>query len=173
MKTTEVNGIVWANCFVEMVMAYRKGKRRGRKQQHHSWWQQMPAWIWILSFGVVLIMIGVGMSFGNSSAAAPIDHTSPELVAQGQAIFNETCAVCHGSNGEGDVGSPLNGSAHAWHHVDNQLRSFIRDGIPDTAMAGHGEHLTEQEIGAVISFIKTWWTPQQREMQRTGNHPMG
>ena len=154
-------------------MARKKGKRTRQSRRRKSWWQKIPTWVWILGLGVGLVVISLGMSFGNSASASTIDHTSPELVAQGQTIFNETCAVCHGPNGEGDVGSPLNGSAHAWHHVDKQLISFVSDGIPGTAMAGHGEHLTDQEIGAVISFIKTWWTPQQQNMQRTGQHPMG
>ncbi len=154
-------------------MAHKKGKQKRQTRRHKSWWQKIPTWAWVLSLGFGLVVVSLGMSFGNGRAASTIDYTSPELVAQGRTIFNETCAVCHGPNGEGDVGSPLNGSAHAWHHVDKQLISFVRDGIPGTAMAGHGEHLTDQEIGAVISFIKTWWTPEQRAMQRTGQHPMG
>ncbi|MFQ5419900.1 MAG: c-type cytochrome [Anaerolineae bacterium] len=154
-------------------MAHKKGKRKRQRRRRKSWWQQIPTWAWVLSVGIGLVVVSLSLSIGNGSAASTIDPNSPELVAQGQTIFTETCAVCHGPNGEGDIGSPLNGSAHAWHHMDNQLRSFVRDGIPGTEMVGHGEHLTDQEIDAVLSFIKTWWTPEQRDMQRTGRHPMG
>ena len=149
-------------------------KRRRRKQtRRQSWWQRIPGWGWVLSAGIILILIGLGASGQSGRAASTIDPSSPVLVAQGQVIYAETCAVCHGENGEGLVGSPLNGSAHSWHHVDNQLRSVVRDGIPNSEMPPHGEHLTAQEIDAVLSFIKTWWTPEQQRMQRTGRHPMG
>jgi mono/diheme cytochrome c family protein len=153
----------------------RKGRRKIKRGRRGSWWQKIPVWVWITSLGVGLIVVGLSIGNGtnNGRSTSTIDPTSLELVAQGEVIFSETCAACHGINGEGDVGPALNGSAHAWHHVDDQLRSVVRDGIPNTAMAGHGEHLTVQEIDAVLSFIKTWWTPEQREMQRTGNHPMG
>jgi len=109
----------------------------------------------------------------NSTASGAIEPAaSPAAIAQGKAIFDQTCAACHGPEGEGLVGSPLNGSAHAWHHVDDQLRLMVRDGIPNTQMVGHGEHLSAEEIDTVISYIKTWWTPEQQAMQRTGRHPM-
>ncbi len=152
-------------------MASKKA-RRIRRARRQPWWQQISGWVWALSLGVVL-MVGGLIAAAAGETEKSIDPTSPELVAQGQVIFTETCAACHGPNGEGDIGSPLNGSAHAWHHMDNQLRSVIRDGIPNTQMVGHKDHLTDQEIDAVISFIKTWWTPERQRMQRTGRHPMG
>lgn len=156
-------------------MTHKKGRRKIKRGHRVSWWRKIPAWVWVVSLGVGLI--GVGLSIGNGNdngrSLSSINPNSPELVTQGQVIYSDTCAACHGANGEGEVGPALNGSAHAWHHVDDQLRDVVRDGIPNTAMVGHGEHLTAQEIDAVLSFIKTWWTPEQREMQRTGNHPMG
>jgi len=148
-----------------------KKTRRSRRARRQPWWRKISGWVWVLSLGVILLLGGLIASAGESKGT--IDPTSPELVAQGQVVYTETCAACHGPEGEGDVGPPLNGSAHAWHHMDNQLRSVIRDGIPNTQMVGHKDHLTDQEIDAVISFIKTWWTPEQRRMQLTGRHPMG
>ena len=135
---------------------------------------RFPTWAWALFIGTAFVLLPVTfMFFQNNSASGYIEPTSsPEAYAQGKAIFDQTCASCHGQSGEGLVGSPLNGSAHAWHHVDDQLRLFIRDGIPNTQMVGHGEHLNAEEIDAVISYFKSWWTPAQQSMQRTGRHPM-
>ena len=66
----------------------------------------------------------------------------------------------------------MDGSGHTWHHMDQYLRATVLDGIPDTQMLGHKDHLSPEEIDAVIAFVKTWWTPEQQVMQRTGRHPM-
>lgn len=146
--------------------ARRRAKRGTRRRKRSK--ARTPAWVW-LGAGVVVLVVIVFLLQPNST----IPLASPEVLAQGQVVYESTCAACHGANGEGDIGSPLNGSAHAWHHVDSQLRLIIRDGIPGTEMPPHGEHLTSDEIDAVISYIKAWWTPEQRAMQRTGRHPMG
>ena len=128
---------------------------------------------WLLLAVGIILLAGAALAARQSdSGQSAADLAPPEVLAQGEAVYSGTCASCHGPEGEGNVGPALNGSMHAWHHVDNQLRSFIRDGIPNTAMAGHKDHLTDEDIDAVISYIKSWWTPEQREMQLTGRHPM-
>ena len=164
-------------------MSSKKGRqktaRRGTTGKHLSRSRQrslshLPAWGWMSIIGAALILVPIVLiMLQNSTASGAIEPAaSPEAIAQGKAIFDQTCAACHGPEGEGLVGSPLNGSAHAWHHVDDQLRLMVRDGIPNTQMVGHGEHLSAEEIDTVISYIKTWWTPEQQAMQRTGRHPM-
>ena len=135
---------------------------------------RLPAWGWIALIGVLIVSLPIMLLLlQNNTASGYIEPAvSSDAFAQGKAIFDETCASCHGEAGQGVIGSPLNGSAHAWHHVDDQLRLMIRDGIPGTQMVGHGDHLTAEEIDAVIGYIKTWWTPEQQAMQRTGRHPM-
>lgn len=155
-------------------IARRGATRKSMSRRRQRSLFRLPAWGWVSIIGAVLVLLPVTLIlFQNNSASGDIEPAvSSEAFAQGKAIFDETCATCHGSNGEGLVGSPLNGSAHAWHHVDDQLRLMIRDGIPGTQMVGHGDHLTAEEIDTVISYIKTWWTPEQQAMQRTGRHPM-
>lgn len=164
-------------------MSSKKGRqktaRHGATSKHMSRPRQrslarFPAWAWMSIIGAMIVLVPIGlMMLQNNAASGSIEPaSSPAAIAQGKAIFDQTCAACHGPAGEGLVGSPLNGSAHAWHHVDDQLRLMVRDGIAGTEMAGHGDHLSVEEIDAVISYIKTWWTPDQQAMQRTGRHPM-
>ena len=146
-----------------------------RKTQHRQRPKRTktPHWVWPMSLIGVLILVGAGLiALQTNYVQATTDLASPEILAQGEAIYNETCAACHGPEGAGNVGPPLNSKAHAWHHVDNQLRSFIGDGIPGTAMVGHSDHLSDAEIDTVISYLKSLWTPEQRRMQLTGRHPM-
>jgi len=146
---------------------YNKKVRRRKKSTG-----RIPGWIWLLAFGGILVVLGIGAALRPAGGPAEVAVASPEVLAQGEKIYNETCAACHGAEGEGNVGPALNGSMHSWHHMDDQLRSIILDGKPGTAMVGHRGHLTEEEVDAVISYFKAWWTPEQRAMQRTGQHPM-
>ena len=92
-----------------------------------------------------------------------------QFATQGNTVGDqENCVACHGENGQGYIGPALNGSAHAWHHPDPLLVSFIRDGIPDTQMPAQRDNLTDEEIDAVISYMKSWWSPRQRRMQQQG-----
>jgi mono/diheme cytochrome c family protein len=119
----------------------------------------------ILGLVFILLVLGLMWQAGSSGELA-----SPEVLAQGETIYRENCVACHGPTGEGNVGPALNGSAHTWHHADPQLLSFIRDGIPGTQMAAQRDNFSEEEINAVISYIKSWWMPQQRQMQQAGRH---
>ncbi len=152
-----------------------KKSKRARKLKKSSRKKQMtiPGWAWLLTVGIILVAAGTGLSVrrtNNVQAVAAL--ASPEVLAQGEAVYNETCASCHGPEGEGNVGPALNGSMHSWHHVDSQLQSVILDGRPGTAMVGHRDHLTEEEVDAVMSYFKAWWTPEQRQMQVIGRHTM-
>ncbi len=57
----------------------------------------------------------------------------------------------------------MNGSQHAWHHSDEQIISQIRQG--GMAMPAVGADWSDEEVDAVVSYVKAWWTPQQRDAQ--------
>jgi len=122
--------------------------------------------------GVVAVAF---LLLSQGSRSDPILPATGETYAQGKAVYDSTCAACHGANGEGGVGAILNGSpeSHSWHHLDAQLIRIVKEGIPGSEMPPHAEHLTDEEIIAVLSYIKTWWSDEQLAMQRTGQHPMG
>ena len=52
-----------------------------------------------------------------------------------------------------------------WHHPDAQLTDWVLNGKVPGAMPAFGDRLSGVEVNAVLSFIKTWWTPEQRETQ--------
>jgi mono/diheme cytochrome c family protein len=72
-----------------------------------------------------------------------------------------------------------NPNGHTWHHPDCQLKEIIKDGgdgmtammrrmmaPPDVPrMPAFKEILTDQDIEAILAFIKTWWTEDQRRYQ--------
>ncbi|MBL8161002.1 MAG: cytochrome c [Anaerolineae bacterium] len=106
-------------------------------------------------------------------------------IAQGEAVYQQYCAACHGVNAEGQFPAaplqpdstgrygapPHNETGHTWHHSDVLLLRYLREGgFADPKrfyqMPSFGAVLTEEQMLHVIAYIKTLWTPEQRVRQR-------
>jgi mono/diheme cytochrome c family protein len=81
-------------------------------------------------------------------------------VNAGQALFKTDCTLCHGSNGEGDVGPALNDKTFLNTTSDDTIFSVISSGVPGTQMPAwnqaHGGPLTDQDITQVVAYIRAW-----------------
>ena len=90
---------------------------------------------------------------------------------EGSDLYSANCQVCHGdSNGAGGRGgAPIhNARGHTWHHPDAQLRGWVLNGklgFGSPGMPALGDKLTEPEVDAILTFIKSWWTNEQRDSQ--------
>lgn len=118
------------------------------------------------------------------------DGSPPKLVleeiALGAAVYAQNCAECHGENLEGEPdwkqqnedGSfrspPHSADGHTWHHADRVLLRAIKEGgtrfegmnIGGTSnMPAYAGTLTEEEILAVLAFIKSTWPDDIRALQ--------
>ena len=112
------------------------------------------------------------------------DPSDPQLVAQGETLYQQHCASCHGVDLEGQPNwrrrdengffpaPPHDASGHTWHHPDQMLFDITKFGT--TAFVGSGyksnmigfeEQLSDAEIWAVLSFIKSRWSPRIRAAQ--------
>jgi mono/diheme cytochrome c family protein len=97
-------------------------------------------------------------------------YTAAQL-AQGQVIFSDHCAACHGPHGEGVAdwktpdengfypAPPINGTAHAWHHsLKVLLRTINMGGEPlGGSMPAFQGRLTAQEQRLVIAAFQHYW----------------
>jgi mono/diheme cytochrome c family protein len=95
---------------------------------------------------------------------------STEILARGAKVYATSCQPCHGDRyGKGTVGraDPHNENGHTWHHPDAQLKDWILHGRPGPGVSVMPAltYLTEDDVEAVLAFIKTWWTAEQREIQ--------
>lgn len=146
----------------------------------------------ILGFAVgaaVVVVIGVALASRLSIFASPVpgsdtrpagDFTAQEL--RGRTIHAASCASCHGSLTGGDMMDyppPHNASGHTWHHPDCQLKRIVLEGgdemtammrdmmAPSGAptMQSFKDRLSDEDIDAVLAYIKTMWSPEQRELQ--------
>jgi len=83
--------------------------------------------------------------------------------ALGEKIYGERCAVCHGENGEGDIGPAIGNPAMLSITTDAFLRYAIENGRDGTEMVAFSEILTPDEIDAVTRFLRsraTGWTAE-------------
>lgn len=136
---------------------------------------------------VLILLVGCGTT--NSDTPHPATNEPPALdpqqVARGKEIYALHCASCHGANLEGEVdwklqnpdGSfrspPHDETGHTWHHGDAQLVDAVRFGgarLPadvggTSAMPAYDALLTDDEIAAVLDYIKSTWPAEQRQYQ--------
>lgn len=127
-----------------------------------------------------MVLIG-GCSTSNSALIQPASGTQYET---GQRVYNQNCASCHGLNGEGQypqnpmqpdanglIGAPPhNATGHTWHHADQLLIQTIKAGSTAPGfhpMPAFGDKLSDDDIRAVLAYIKTWWGPEELSAQAT------
>lgn len=125
----------------------------------------------------------------GTADAPPDRNLDPMQVGRGQVVYAENCAVCHGTEGQGQPGDwrirdadgrfpppPLDDSAHAWHHPTADLLEMIRDGSPGGQgnMPAWKGKLSEQEMQDVVAYIKSlwpdevyrlWWKLEQQSLE--------
>lgn len=113
------------------------------------------------------------------------DASDLDQVAFGSRVYSRICSNCHGSELDGQLGwqQPLKDGtrlapAHSadgetWRRTDDTLFQVVKFGgetlMTDggtSRMPGFGNKLTEEEIWAVIAFIKSTWPTSVQEAQR-------
>jgi len=100
-----------------------------------------------------------------------------ETVALGQSVYFANCASCHGAQLEGEPdwqtpnpdgtlpAPPHDATGHTWHHSSDLLFAMTKYGVAKAAgLEGHVSNmpayetiLSDEEIIAVLSFIKSRW----------------
>jgi len=132
-----------------------------------------------VTFIAVLGALGA-IAFWPSGDAPDTTSLRPDdtaLVALGADIYAAQCASCHGPDLEGQANwqergadgklpaPPHDASGHTWHHPDSQLFDLVKNGLPKevggvpylTDMPAYGGTLADEEILAVLSYIKSRW----------------
>lgn len=88
---------------------------------------------------------------------------APERPLPSQDLLQGTCFNCHGKDGMGNgpaaVGldpSPRNFHHHGlWRHrTEGEIFWVIKHGSPGTAMIGFGTQLTDEEIWAIVHYLR-------------------
>jgi S-disulfanyl-L-cysteine oxidoreductase SoxD len=115
-----------------------------------------------------------------------LDTNDATVLATGQQVYAKHCAACHGGKLEGQPrwrerdasgrlpAPPHDASGHTWHHPDDVLFRITKYGVAKTAklkdyvsaMPTYEGVLTDAEIVAVLSWIKSQWPADIRDKQR-------
>ena len=89
--------------------------------------------------------------------------------ATGAEIYADQCSVCHGENGEGELGPAIGNPAMLAITTDSFIRYAIEHGRDGTDMPAFNEILTDAEIDSVTAFLRskaTGWD-LERPVMRT------
>ncbi len=88
---------------------------------------------------------------------APDEKKSSELInaQSGEILFRKKCAVCHGSEGAGGVGIPLNLHDFLSTASDRYLEQTIKTGRPGRIMPAFTT-LSDEQIQNIIDYIRSW-----------------
>lgn len=112
----------------------------------------------------------------KASGLVTLDYLDPLTVQAGSAIYRDECAACHERNREGQPNwrrrdaagylpaPPHDETGHTWHHGDQELLDMVKYGPQavagadyQTRMPAYRGILSDPEILAVLSFIKSSW----------------
>ncbi len=92
-----------------------------------------------------------------AAAQAALDQN---LAAQGEEIFANNCAQCHGAEGAGAIGPALKSKQFLQSVTDQQMEQLISTGVPGTLMVAYGSDfggpLTQEQIRAVVKYLRSF-----------------
>lgn len=147
--------------------------------------------IHLASFAVAIIALAavvyVVRAPSWSVSAGASASASEATLAQGQALYQENCASCHGKSLEGQPNwrepdadgrlpaPPHDETGHTWHHPDSMLFNYTKFGGQATlaalgvelnsGMPAFGEQLTDDQIRSILDYIKSTWPARVRAAQ--------
>jgi mono/diheme cytochrome c family protein len=131
----------------------------------------------VLSLALLLLACGKTGAPGEDARADPRDAAK---VARGEKVYAANCASCHGARLEGQPqwqrrlpngrmpAPPHDESGHTWHHPDAVLFGITKNGVAAYAPPGYesdmpafGGKLSDEEIWAVLAYIKSRWRSRE------------
>ena len=121
----------------------------------------------------------------SGSVAVAQERSGNPGTAEGELLYHQNCAACHGAALEGQPdwrrpgpdgrlpAPPHDATGHTWHHGDDLLFRITRDGTSEVVgggyesnMPGFGDVLSDAQIRAVLEFIKSTWPERERAYQK-------
>jgi cbb3-type cytochrome c oxidase subunit III len=88
--------------------------------------------------------------------AAPVEST-PEMIAQGEQLYNVACQACHGADAYGTRMAPaLNSQAFLSETPDAAIKQIISGGVSGTMMPAWGGRLDDAELNAIVAYLRSF-----------------
>lgn len=132
---------------------------------------------------LALVFFGALLHVFSAAHAAELGDSAS--VKRGKHIYDRFCSLCHGANLEGQPNwrsrndndklpaPPHDETGHTWHHPDSVLFGIVKFGITppygppgyESDMPAWGDTLSDDDIWAVLDYIKSRWPQKQRRYQ--------
>ena len=132
------------------------------------------------AFGVTMmhstVVVTIGTLLLGSFLLPVLAVQATAQLPQGKALYSRHCASCHGRNLEGQPdwrrrkpdgrlpAPPHDSTGHTWHHSDDHLFQITKLGTEaivgggyKSDMPGFGDVMSDEEIRAVLEYIKSTW----------------
>lgn len=144
--------------------------------------------------GVLVLVAVIAAGFYSLRATRPpagitLQPDNTAVVQRGGAVYQANCASCHGTRLQGQPNwrergaegllpaPPHDASGHTWHHPDEVLFRLTKHGVAKeariqdykTAMPVYEGVLSDEDIVAVLSWIKAQWPVDVRARQERIN----
>jgi cytochrome c oxidase cbb3-type subunit 3 len=115
--------------------------------------------------GLMMVSVAMAGSVTHRDDQAP--GTADE-VNRGKELY-ATCAGCHGADGEGKVGTAprLNSASYLSVVSNGFLMKTIKEGRTGTNMMAWGAAMSDVDIKAVVSYIRTWQSTDGLELDES------
>ncbi len=130
---------------------------------------------------IALVALGlaylVTLPTETAEASITLKPNEPAVVSLGKQVYAQNCASCHGvalegqtnwrqRDNDGYMPAPPHGeTGHTWHHPDTYLFLMTKYGIEKMIgktypnnMPAYEDELSDEEIIAALSFIKSTWS---------------
>lgn len=136
----------------------------------------------VTGVGAAVVLVAVPtylLSAWWGAPATELDPGNAQLVQRGAEIYDSQCASCHGADLEGQPAwkqrrpdgrlpaPPHDENGHTHHHADELLFKLTKygpaalaGGSYESDMPAYAGVLSDEDIWAVLSYIKSTWPPE-------------
>lgn len=97
-----------------------------------------------------------GVISGGNAGAFERDSRWNTSYSKGRSLYLTHCAACHGQNGEGGIGLPLNLQSFLTVAPPGYIRRSIFYGRLPRQMVAFNAILKKEEIEAIATFVRSW-----------------
>ena len=148
-----------------------------------AWWIQIRP---LLGRPAIVILLSAGAIGTAACSASVVESSVPEpdptksttdlfglsdseRAFEGGVLYTANCIGCHGDrDGTGGISAAPrhDETGHTWHHPDAQLTDWVLNGrLGFSRMPPFRDTLSEEQVGSVLAYIKTWWSVDKRASQ--------
>ena len=100
-----------------------------------------------------LVLIAGALLTGGSAVSVRAQHDTAADIDDGGRVFRDTCANCHGPDGDEVAGIDLGRGVFRRAKSDQDLIQIIRNGIPGTAMPP--TNFPEAQAAQVVAYLRS------------------